>query len=140
MSKPDLIKVIALDIYGTVLATKDPENALPSRKGLNEFFYKCDECDIKIVTASDNSLFWTKEDLKATGINLDRFDGFYELTEDPKEFFKIRKAYELDVNELLVIGDGQKDRDGALKYHSCFIRVPEYVGWGDKFDLRSLEF
>ena len=137
------VKVIALDIYGTILATEDPENGLPPRKGLDDFFNKCDERDIKIVTASDANLDILKIDLEESGVDLSLFDGFYELKQNPKNFSIIHREYGLyglNCNELLVIGDGQKDRDGALKYNACLIRVPEYKGIDDKFDLRNLEF
>ena len=62
------IKVVALDIYGTVLASGDPNNELPPRKGLKAFLDKCDARRIKVVTASDGHLKNLKRNLQESGL------------------------------------------------------------------------
>jgi len=35
------ISIVALDVYGTILATNDGNNEMPARKGFNEFLERC---------------------------------------------------------------------------------------------------
>ena len=135
------IKVIALDIYGTVLATDDFENILPPRKGLKEFLDRCDEKGILVVTASDSDLINLKMDLKESGVDISRFNDFYELKQDPKDFSWIIDAYKIKPEELLVIGDTNKDIDGAIKCNAKYFKVPIYFSrGGSDFDLNSIDF
>ena len=134
------VKVIALDIYGTVLASEDAENILPARKGLEELFDRCESKGIKVVTASDASLINLKIDLKESGVNISKLDNFYELKQFPKDFSGIIEDYGIESGELLVIGDSDKDINGAVNCKAKYFRVPEYVGIGDDFDLNSISF
>ena len=137
-----VIKVLALDIYGTVLATKDPENKLGPRKGFGKLVEKCKQREIIIVGASDASPISVRNDLEESGVDLDIFLEFYELTQDPKDFSFILNDYSLNPQELLVIGDSDKDFQGAIRCGCRGIKIPEYVGIGkgDCFDLGELGF
>lgn len=57
------IKVVALDIYGTVLAFDDCDYSCAPRKGLVDLFDRCDARGIKVVTSSDAFIGNMKNDL-----------------------------------------------------------------------------
>lgn len=139
-----MIKIIALDIYGTVLATKDADNELPPRNGLEKFFDKCDSERIKVVSASDALIKNVEIDLietfrkHAPRLTIKRFHRFYQLNQLPKDFSIIMGDYKITSEELLVIGDSEKDVNGAIKYGACFIPVPEYFDGLDDFDLSKI--
>lgn len=135
-----MIKVIALDIYGTVLATDDPDNELPPRNGLEAFFDKCDIKGVKVVSSSDGAIDIVKINLQESGVDIDRFNKFYRLNQLPKDFSLIVRDYNIISLELLVIGDSDKDIMGAMKYGACWIRVPEYFDKLDDFDLSRINF
>ena len=114
------IKVVALDIYGTVLSSTDYDNELPPRKGLEAFLDKCDVKGIKVVTASDSDFTNLKIDLKESGIDIERFDDFFCLNQFPyKDFSLIVDSYKIQPQELFVIGDDDKEYD-ALKPGQLF--------------------
>ena len=71
------IKVVALDIFGTVLVADDADNEMLPRKGLDAFFDKCDSRGIKVASTSDEDLVILKLILQDSGIDLKRFDSFY---------------------------------------------------------------
>jgi len=134
------IKVIAFDVYGTILATEDPDNNLRARKGFFDIVATCKELRVILVTASDNSVDLTKIDLTESSVPVEIFDDFYPMEKGiPKDFSKIIEVYGIEPEELLVIGD-KPDIDIALaKEMGCHTAlVPEYVGYGDKFDLTSI--
>ena len=133
------IKIIALDIYGTILATEDPENLLKPRKGLEKFFDKCKAKGIKVVASSDADTTNIKIDLKESGANVAKFDRFYELKQAPKDFSVIIKDYGINPKELLVVGDSDKDIEGAINCKAGHFRVPEYKNLEDNFDLSGIE-
>lgn len=133
------IKVLALDIYGTILATDDEDNELPPRKGLEAFLDKCDDRGIKVVSASDADLENLKIDLREAGVDIYRFDNLFCLDQYPyKDFLWIVKDYKIDPKELLVIGDSDKDIDGAKAIGARYFRVPEYKDKRDGFDLNII--
>lgn len=144
-----MIKVLALDIYGTVLATNDAENELPPRKGIERLFAKCKEQDIKIVTSSDANIENLKVDLRASfgkhnlAHLIDQIDN-YCLCAQPitKNFTPILKNYNISPWELLVIGDREKDTCGARDVGARWIKVPEYYDYEDidSFDLGKINF
>ncbi len=140
------IKVVALDIYGTVLASDDHDNALPPRKGLDTFFDMCDEKGIKIASASDTTIEVVKAELQEVGekhkirTGPDRFDSFHLLNQLPvKDFSIIIGHYDILPNNLLVIGDSYKDIEGARKIGAPYLWVPEYtIKSNDDFDFSKL--
>jgi len=140
-----MTKIIVLDVYGTILATKDADNELPPRKGLEKFFDKCDSKRIKVVSASDALIDNVKIDLKEAfkkhipKLTIKRFHRFYQLNQLSKDFLGIIGDYEITSEELLVIGDSEKDINGAIKYGACFIQVPEYFDRLDEFDLSKIK-
>lgn len=143
------IKVVALDIFGTVLATDDSDNYAKPRKGLATFFDKCDSRRIRVVTASDGHNDLVKALLKdcfkkhpLERMSLDRFDSFFQLVQTPKDFSIIIGHYDLIPNELLVIGDNpKKDIEGAARLGCLSCQVPEYrLEHRDDFDFGKIEF
>ncbi len=136
-----MIRVVALDIYGTVLAANDPDNELPPRTGIGEFFSMCRERGVKVVSASDADTENVKIDLVESGVDTGWFDRFYRLNQLPhKDFSGIIGDYDILPEELLVIGDSDKDIGGAIRIGACYLRVPEYFEHLDGFDFRKIEF
>lgn len=141
----EIIKVVALDLYGTFLASDDhydnEEYACPPRKGFSDLIAKCKNKNIAIVTASDAGITNQKTDIKAARVNLSIFDKFYELKTRPKDFSKILKDYNIHPQELLVIGD-RRDNDilGAKKINARYIWVPEYRVRENEFNLADIDF
>ncbi len=135
-----MIKVVALDIYGTVLASDDPDNELPFRKGLEKFFDNCFSKKIKVVSSSDAPIETTKIDLQSAGLDTNKFDRFYQLNQLPrKDFSIIIGDYRIQPRELLVIGDNYgKDIMGAIEHGACFLQVPEYREHLDDFDFSRI--
>ena len=135
-----MIKVIALDIYGTILASDDVENLLPPRKGFSELVKKCKNKNIKIITASDSDITNLKIDLKESRIDLSIFNNFYELKTIPKNFKWILDDYNILPQELLVIGDREDiDIKGAKRINAKYCLVPEYRIKGEEFDLSKID-
>lgn len=122
-------KVIALDIYGTVLATDDPDNNLPPSKGIERFFERCKKNGIKVVSTSDANPVVVKIDLTTSGVKLANFDGFYRLNQLPhKDYSEIIRDYGLtEPRDLLVIGDSDKDINGAYASKCNSHRVQQYI-------------
>jgi len=140
---PPKIRVIALDIYGTVLCSDDPENAMPSRTGFAEFIWRAKNLGLKIVTASDADLTNLKLDLEATfrgrvNFGLEIFNGFYYLPMAPKGYGDILADFDISAEELLIIGNNyDKDLAGAPPFSSRVL-VPSYEELHDKFDFSKL--
>ena len=129
-----VIKVVALDIYGTVLASDDNDNELGPRKGLESFFEHCSKMNALIVSASDNphavediDEVIKKRSWEDLAWLLEGFRDHYCLQENPKDFQTIIYHEEILPEELLVIGDNwQKDIGGGLNVGARTIYVPEY--------------
>ena len=87
------IEVVALDIYGTILATDDSDNVCRPRRGFYDFVQRMHSNGRKIVTASDAHIGSQKMDLGATFshlaelsngkevLTLEDFDYFFQLEE-----------------------------------------------------------
>lgn len=125
---------------GTVLVSDDADNELPPRKGLRELLDRCDSRGIKVVTASDSDLTNLKIDLNESGVDISRFDGFYQLRQFPKNFERILDDYDLSPEELFVIGDSFKDVEWPRLHEAGNYLVPEYHSGGDDFRLDEIEF
>lgn len=133
-------KVLALDVYGTILSSIDIQWEFPPRNGLIELLDFCEEQDIKTITTSDANLTDLRLDLKKTGIPTRRFESF-ELKGSPKEFGPIIAFYGIQPNELLVVGDSQEaDINGAINMGARYLHVPKYIGLETKdlFDFRQV--
>ena len=133
-------KILALDIYGTILCIDDPENNMPVRKGFEDLVEKCNKHKIKIVSSSDANPELIKIDLAESGVKLDIFKHFYYLTTSVKDFSKILKDYRIKPKELFVIGDSDKDILGAINVGANYFRVPVYCISKDNFDLSKIFF
>ena len=160
-----VIKVVALDIYGTVLDIEDCDYSCPPRKGFVEFLDNCEQRRIKVVTSSNVFIGTVKNDLSAAfrvvidiiasaeerrvmrkRLNLERFDGFFQLNQGIKDFSIIIGHYDIVPRELLVIGDNpNKDIIGALRLGASAIQCPAYSGkegadWDfSKIDLDGIQ-
>ena len=129
-----MIKIVALDIYGTILATDDCDYCCPPRKGLEVFLDNCDKRIIKVVTSSDAFTGNVKNDLEiafrlAQGkrLSLYRFDNFFQLAQGLKDFSIIIGHYDIIPSELLVIGDNpNKDIYAALMPGARAILCPAF--------------
>ncbi len=127
-----MIKCIAFDIYGTILASDDYDNVLPARD-ISMLVGK-----VPLVSASDATV--TNQRLDLEECNVARyFDTLYSLVTDPKDFSGILEERCLQPGELLVVGDGEKEEKGAALLGIPFVKVPEYVyGTKNAFDFSVL--
>jgi hypothetical protein len=140
-----MIKVVALDIYGTVLAFDDFDYSFPPRAGLKEFFDECDKRGIKVVTSSDALIGNVRNDLMIAfackkGLRLERFDEFFQLDQGLKDFSVIIGHYDIIPRELLVVGDNpNKDVYAALMLGANAILCPAYgVNQGREWDFSKI--
>ncbi|MFA5173996.1 MAG: HAD family hydrolase [Candidatus Pacearchaeota archaeon] len=133
-----MIKLVGLDVYGTILCSTDKDNEMPSRKGFSELVKKCTTRGIIITSVSDSNIAMVKLDLKDSKVDLKIFNDFYELVDDPKDFSYLIEDYGLMPEEILIIGDSDKDINGAKAVGAKYIRVPEYKALGDKYDLGKI--
>jgi hypothetical protein len=141
------IKVVALDIYGTVLTFDDCDYGYPPRLDLADFLDECDRRGIKVVTSSDCFTGNVKNDLeiafkKVPGkrLTLFRFDGFFQLDQGVKDFSVIIGHYDIVPEELLVIGDNpNKNIWGAHRQRANAILCPVYgVDQGKDWDFSKI--
>ena len=137
-----MIKVVGLDIYGTVLSSTDCDNCLPPRKGIEKFFDNCDARNIFVASCSDSYIPNVKIDLKDSGVDILRFDLFFRLDQLPvKDFDWVLAHYNIRPGELLVIGDNPvKDIEGAIRVDAKYLQVAEYRERQDDFDFGKIDF
>lgn len=133
------IKVLALDIFGTVLASDDYDDLMPPRKGLDSLVADCRNNNIKIVSTSDAYISNLKIALRTAKVDLSIFEDYYELKTNPKDFRWILEGYDITPKELLVIGDSDKDILGAEEIGAKHFRVPEYTYANQNFDLSCIK-
>ena len=130
------VKVVALDVYGTILPISDTE--LGSRKGLEELLDYCDNNKILVVTSSDCPNPDVKFDLEKAKVNHWRFDCMVCLYSKPKDFFQIIDLYGIQPNELLVVGDSvESDIKGAINAGAQYVHVKPYTK-EDDYSLSEL--
>jgi len=139
-------KVLALDVYGTLLPTYGKSI---KRKGLEFFLSKCKFNRLIICACSDGKTQDVKKNLSEAGIDLKYFDKYFEMprqpgnfTKQPKEFRPILSHYNLSPYELTIIGDRkERDIEPAEKLGCNAILVPEYRTINDKdyFDMNKIE-
>ena len=137
MKRKNLLKVVAVDLYGTILVTEDPENAMPIRAGFREFCLLCHQNKIKIVSSSDADLINQRIDLSDKGA-FEYFDRLYRLKTNPKRYSAIIRDYSLSHQELLVIGNEEvKDLTIAKRIGCKTFLVPNYT-LGNYFDFMDI--
>ncbi|MBA7668266.1 hypothetical protein ES703_76376 [subsurface metagenome] len=106
-------KVVALDVYGTILPT---EGKSIKRKGLDTLLSRCKYNELILCTCSDGKINDVKHDLMESGVNLEYFDNYFEMprqsrdfTCEPKDFTPILDYYHKKINlaphELLIVGE-----------------------------------
>ena len=141
------IKVIAFDVYGTILASSDPENCMSPRKGFVEFARTCVSKGIQLVTSSDENVDVMKIELKCSGehsgqetVPLELFSGFCKMERlAPKDFRPIIEYFNIEPGELCVFGDVPEfDIEPALKLGCKAVLVPAYIR-GDTFNWRTVD-
>ncbi|PIN90262.1 hypothetical protein COU57_04090 [Candidatus Pacearchaeota archaeon CG10_big_fil_rev_8_21_14_0_10_32_14] len=146
-------KVVALDVYGTLIASDDYDNELPPRDGLAEFFKKCSSHGINVVTSSDVNIETMKRELgeafSKRNLELSLFDNFFRITTFnqvnpenplPKDYLPILMHYKIQPPELLVVGDNPYlDFTKAKEIGSQTLQVPKYIIKEDGFDFSSIE-
>jgi FMN phosphatase YigB (HAD superfamily) len=131
------IRVVAFDIYGTVLASDDNDNQFSPRSGFYEIVKRCKSEGRIVVSASDASIDDQKRDFREVARSLEGrnedilglrlFDNLFRLFETPKEFSIILNYYKIRPSELFVFGDNyEKDIMGAMNIGSPYLHVPEY--------------
>jgi hypothetical protein len=155
------IRVVALDVFGTVLSNFDEQ--APPRKGLETFLQKCkaQEPKVKVVTTSDDHplkvVYCLRTCFERHNVPhlIDLIDGFIgiELLEDKragpsgvefidyKDFLPVITAFKILSQELLVIGDLERDSYGAKKAGAQLIQVPpyNYAPDNDSFDFSRID-
>jgi FMN phosphatase YigB (HAD superfamily) len=144
---PMAIKVVALDIYGTILASSDADNELPPRKGTVALFEKCRNKGIVIVTSSDANIETLKIDLHETFSKhklddlLSQIDDYYRCVPIKfKDYSSIIRDYGIKPRQLFVLGDRDVDINGAKAVGASYFHVPEYHDEKDydNFDLGKI--
>lgn len=128
----DKHKVVAFDVYGTMLATR--YETLP-RKGLVQLLERCKEKGLTLCTCSDAEIHDVIADLEKAEIGPNYFDSLFKMprqpgdfTSQPKDFRRILEHYKIKPGELLVIGDReQRDIQPARDLGCQAIHVSEYV-------------
>lgn len=133
-------KVIAFDVYGTILMTEDYDNCVPFRDGFVEFAERCKEMGIILVTSSDNSIPFTKNDLSMSGVPLELFYDHYEMEKmAPKSFNLICEYFGIKPEELHVFGDRPGyDINPALELGCRATLVPVFDSLSDSFNWMTL--
>lgn len=138
------IKVVAWDVYGTILPSKGEQ---VKRRGLDSVLEKLEQKGLILCTCSDAKTESIFEDFKEAELNPEYFDKFFKMKRvgkdfynQPKNFSLILKHYRLHPKELLVIGDREgKDIRPAKELGCEAILVPEYITAGENgFDLNKL--
>ena len=131
-----MIKIAALDVYGTMLCSDDGDWSFPPRRGLEEFLYECRKRKIIVATSSDEDTDAVKIDLGIAfglvperGLDIEGFDGFFRLEHPPncgKDYSLIIGHYDIVPSELLVVDDRAEHIFSALRLGCCAIHCPEY--------------
>jgi len=137
-------KVIALDIYGTVLSSEDYDNEMPVRNGFERFVERCRESGLKLITASDSHPKQMAIDLESafentpnSKLNLTIFEDFFQFLA-PKDFRPVLEYFSIAPHELLVIGDSyEKDIKSAQELGCSTQFVLEYRNY-DNFDFSKI--
>ena len=140
-------KIIAWDVYGTMIAAEDPDNELPPRKGLIEVLERTKGEGIISCTCSDGNTVVVRCDLESSRVNPEYFDHFFEMEKGiPKNLGVIWAHYkqripDLEGDQILVIGD-RLDRDiyPAQSLGFRAIHFQEYFGSNDNnIDISKME-
>lgn len=155
------IKVVALDVYGTILACDDCDYSCAPRAGLADFLDKCRDRGIIVVTCSDCFSANVRNDLEMafklvierlltpqerqemrSRLCLGRFAEFFQLDQAlTKDFSVIIGRYDIRPEELLVVGDNyDKDIVGALVVGANAIHCPVYgINKGAEWDFGKID-
>lgn len=137
-------KLIALDIYGTVLHSHDTENRVPPREGLLNFLLQARQKGIGVITYSDADLRNLKIDLKDSGVDISLFDDFYYMDTQggscPKDPDVVLRDFNLRPDQLLVIGNDEYLDLSFARAKGCkTLLVPSYDALPDHFDFTAIK-
>lgn len=141
-----MIKVIAFDVYGTILALDDYHNDHPPRRGLEILLDKCEERGIIPVTASDEGNYFVQADLGGNfgkfperGLKVKRFSDFFCLDQPlGKDYSLIIGHYDIASRELLVIDDLWSNISRALRLGCLAVHCPEYRVDEDEWGFENI--
>jgi len=136
-------KVVACDIYGTVLCENDPENIMPPRRGFVEFVRQVKGYDIQLVSTSDANNTNLLLDIEATfkdrvPFGPEIFDKHYHLTMIPKSYSDLLVDFAINPEELLVIGNDYRNDLSGAPILASKILVPTYKGASGEFNFSTL--
>lgn len=133
-------KVIALDVYGTMLPGMIfPHNRFFLRKGVQEFVDKYKKNLLRVVTVSDARIADVRRDLRQAGFSVDLLEGIFCINEYPKDYSGIIDFYKIQPRELFVIGnDFEKDLRWAKEHGCSTLLVPSFNSPNDAFDFASI--
>jgi FMN phosphatase YigB (HAD superfamily) len=136
-------KVIALDVYGTILHSRDYENKVPPRRGFLDFISQAKQKRIPVITYSDSDLKNLKIDLRESRVPLDLFFDFYYMETEgstcPKDPDIVLRNFHIRPNELFVIGNDDYLDLSLARTKGCQTLVPTYDILPDTFDFGTIE-
>jgi FMN phosphatase YigB (HAD superfamily) len=135
-------KIIAFDVYGTILATEDSDNELKARDGFLEFATECRRQGLTLVTSSDNNTAALKCDLSESDVPHWLFRNFFPMEKGkPKNFRSIIEFFKIEPGELFVFGDKMEiDIRPAMKLGARSMLLSEFKDRYDTFSWSSLPF
>ena len=136
-------KVIAFDIYGTLLCEDDPDNEMPPRLGFAKFILQAKSLAIKLASTSDENNATLLIDLRETFADRvpfgpEVFDKYYRLAMVPKDYSRVLIDFSINPEELLIIGNDEYKDLSRAPASSSKILVPTYHGLDNSFDLSGL--
>ncbi|MEK6854683.1 MAG: HAD family hydrolase [Nanoarchaeota archaeon] len=137
------IKVVALDVYGTMIANEDHQGEFPFRKGLDKFLETCKNRGIDLCAVSDRDIELANIDLCDSGVDLEYFNGMiFRLGRlgEPKNLRRVLSTFMIEPNKLLFIGDDYDTDIVPAKEIGCkFYQIPEYInGRNNGFDINDM--
>jgi len=132
------IKVLALDVYGTLLPVVDFKRELRPRKGLYKLLARCKNRGTEVFAASDEFPEKVRLDLDEYGVRKECFSRFIKIWGNPKDFSPILQISNIAPGELFVVGDSDSDILGAKRIGAKYFKVPRYFNKEDNFDLNKI--
>ena len=143
-----VIKVVAFDVYGTILAYNKISRDLnhPPRKGLELFLDECERRRISAVTCSDVKIPMVKQDLSIVflkfperRLSIERFSNFFCLNQIwGKDYSLITEWYDIEPSELMVFDDVFENIEYAKRLGCYGILCPQYDSEiEDEFDFST---
>ncbi len=137
-----MIRLVALDVYGTMIASDDGDWSFPPRQGLEGFLDECGKRNVIVVTSSDGETQAVKRDLSISfglvserGLCIEKFGEFFRLEHPPnsgKDYSVIIGNYDIIPRELLIVDDKSEHVHAALRLGCLAVQCPEYRTNGER--------